>query len=240
MPVRPLRRPVSITPFPLWSKQPEKVFEGKPRTLVAISSCQLYENRGWHAVMRQTWLQELGKLGMDYKFFFGQGATQTSDIVLADCDDRYFDLTNKLKEKLKWAAFQNYDFVFCCLADCYAAPERLVNSGYEKYDYFGDVFCHPGGIPYCQGGPGFFLSRAAIDELNRCGSSYPNEDCWAGDQLYGKPLVCQDSKDFVWMGHLLNNGPRKDNTHITAHLSNADGGYTPELMWEKHRQWINS
>jgi hypothetical protein len=35
-------------------------------------------------------------------------------------------------------------------------------------------------------------------------------------------------------------GPSKNNTHITAHLSNAEGGFKPELMWEKDRQWKES
>lgn len=187
--------------------------------------------------MRQTWLADAVKLGVDYKFFFGRGAKQKDDVVIVDCHDGYFDLTNKLKQKLQWAAFQNYDFVFACLADCYASAERLVHSGYEQYDYFGDVYCHPGGVPYVQGGPGCFLSRKAINILNAASSSYPNEDCWMGDQLAGKDIVVKDSKDFVWCGHLPGMGPAKNNTHITAHLSNMEGGYRPELMWEKAKQW---
>src|SRR5262249_9221881 len=141
-------------PAPLWQKVSEKPLNGTPRTLIAISSCQLYEDNGWHDVMRQTWLPEAEKLGWDYKFFFGRGSKQRDDVQIVDCHDGYFYLTNKLKEKLKWSAFQNYDFVFCCLADCYAAADRLVKSGFEKYDYFGDFYCPPGGIPYAQGGPG--------------------------------------------------------------------------------------
>jgi hypothetical protein len=211
-----------------------------PRTLIAISSCQLYEDKGWHDVMRQTWLAEATKLGMDYKFFFGRGAKGRDDVVVVDCHDDYFDLTTKLKQKLKWVEFQGYDFVFLCLADCYASATRLAQSGFQNYDYFGDVYCHPGGTPYCQGGPGFFLSRKTVSFLNNCSSNYPNEDCWVGDQLYGKDFVVRDSKDFVWCGHLPGMGPAKSNTHITAHLSNADGGYRPELMWEKHKQWVTS
>lgn len=224
-------------PAPLWKKEAENQVLGMPRTLIAISSCQEYEDRGWHEAMRQTWLPEAQELGMDYKFFFGRGSKQKDDVVIIDCHDGYFDLTNKLKGKLKWASFQDYDYVFACLADCYAAADRLQHSGYEKYDYFGDIYCHPSGIPYVQGGPGMFLSRRAIEILNKANSSYPNEDCWVGDQLINKDLIVKDSKDFVWCGHSPGFGPSPTNTHITAHLSNAEGGYRPELMWEKHKQY---
>jgi hypothetical protein len=59
-----------------------------------------------------------------------------------------------------------------------------------------------------------------------------------GDVLFRHPEIKRgDSKDFVWCGHLCGVGPSKYNTHITAHLSNKEGGYKEELMYEKHRQW---
>ena len=235
-PVRPIRNK-AVPLAPVWKKELEKKSSGMPRILVALSSCQLYEDRGWHDAARQTWLSEAKKLGIDYKFFFGRGAKEKEDVVVVDCHDGYFDLTSKQKEKIKWALFQNYDYVFSCLADCYASPERLLSSGFEKYDYFGDVYCHPGGVPYCQGGPGYFMSRAACEAVAAATSNYPNEDCWTGDILAGHPMARGDSKDFVWQGHLPGFGPSPTNTHITAHLSNADGGFRPELMWEKDRQW---
>lgn len=233
--MRPLRT-IPQAPVPLWKKEVEKQWDNMPKTLIAISSCQLYEDKGWHDAARQTWLPEAKALGFDYKFFFGRGAKEKDDVVVVDSHDAYYDLTTKQKEKIKWAIFQNYDYVFSCLADCYASAERLRNSGFEKYDYFGDIYCHPGGIPYCQGGPGYFMSRAACDIVAAASSNYPNEDCWTGDVLAGHSLVRQSSKDFVWQGHIPGFGPAPNNTHITAHLSNADGGFRPELMWEKHRQ----
>jgi len=210
------------------------------KLLIAISSCQLYEDKGWHAAMRETWLAEAKRLGVDYKFFFGRTAREKDDVVIVNSDDAYFDLTNKQKEKIKWATLQGYEYMFSCFADTYASVERLLASGYENYDYFGDVFCHPNGTPYCQGGPGYFLSRKAFDILNKATCSYPNEDCWVGDMLAGKDIKTKDSKDFVWLGHLPGMGPSKSNTHISAHLSNAEGGYRPELMYEKHLQWTQN
>jgi hypothetical protein len=188
--------------------------------------------------MRDTWLPEAVRLGIDYKFFHGVGAKRKDDVVIVNANDGYYDLTSKTKEKVKWALVQGYDYMFSCLADCYAVPERLLSSGFEKYDYFGDVFCHPNGNPYCQGGPGYFLSKKAMEILNDDPTNYPNEDCWVGDVLCRHPEIKrEDSKDFVWCGHIDDAGPTKNNTHITAHLSNAGGGYRPELMYAKHEQW---
>jgi hypothetical protein len=209
-----------------------------PKILIAISSCQYYEDHGLSQPMRDTWLPEAVSLGMDYKFFYGRGAKRKDDVVIVDSHDGYYDLTTKTKEKVKWALLQEYDYMFACLTDCYASAERLLSSGFEKYDYFGDVYCHADGKPYCQGGPGYFLSRRAMEILNEDPSNYANEDCWVGDVLAKySGLKIGDSKDFVWCGHLEGAGPSKNNTHITAHLSNADGGYVASLMHEKHKQW---
>ena len=208
-----------------------------PRILIAISSCQAYEDNGLSQPMRDTWLPEAVALGMDYKFFYGKGAKERDDVVIVNAHDAYFDLTTKTKEKIRWALWQGYDYMFACFTDTYAAPERLLSSGFEQYDYYGDVYCHPKGTPYCQGGPGFFLSKRAMEILNRATSNYPNEDCWIGDVLAGHNIMRGDSKDFVWNGHLEGMGPSKTSTHITAHLSNAEGGYKAALMYAKHAQW---
>jgi hypothetical protein len=208
------------------------------KTLIAISSCQYYEDNGLSQPMRDTWLPRAVALGMDYKFFYGATAKPKDDVIVVKAHDGYFDLTSKTKEKIKWALFQSYDYMFACLTDCYAAPERLLNCGFQQYDYFGDVYCHKGGNPYCQGGPGYFLSRKAMEYIDADPSNYPNEDCWVGDVLAKHTdIKWGDSKDFVWCGHIDGQGPRPGNTHITAHLSNAPGGYTASLMHDKHRQW---
>ena len=206
-----------------------------PRVLIAISSCQSYEDEGLNQPMRETWLPEAVALGMDYRFFYGRNARPRHDVIITDSNDAYYDLTTKYKEKIKWALLQEYDYMFSCLADCYAAAERLVKCGFEKYDYFGNVFCHPKGKPYCQGGPGYFLSRKAMVILDQTASNYPNDDCWTGDALCGQSINVGDSKDFVWMGHI--DGPKRGNSYVTAHLSNAKDGYRPELMHKAHREW---
>lgn len=201
------------------------------RVLVAISSCEQYERDGLNAPSRETWLS-----GMDYRFFHGQGASPKDDVVLVNCNDEYHALTDKLKLKLRYALENSYDFCFCCFPDTYAVPERLLSCGFESSDYMGNVFCHPGGTPYAQGGPGFFLRRRAMEVLVNDPSSYQNEDCWAGDTLAKHGIYPVDHLGFTNLGP----GPLKTNSSITVHLSTQPGGYTGANMRAAHQDWINS
>jgi hypothetical protein len=210
------------------------------RVLCAISGCQSYEDADWHTPMRETWLPELANIGWDYKFFMGWGAKSREDAVLINCDDRYYDLTSKTKLKIWWAIENNYDYIFACFPDTYACPNRLVESGFRDFDYYGNNHCHPSGNPYCHGGPGYFISKKAAQIAVSDPSNYPNEDCWLGNVLHRPDVVMGDSKDFAWIGHSPAQGPLKSNTIITAHLSNADGGYRPELMRDKHARYLES
>jgi hypothetical protein len=207
------------------------------RVLIAISSCQAYEDQGLNDPLRKTWLPEAVKLGMDYKFFHGRGATPKDDVVLVNCDDGYWDLTSKTKLKIKWALDNGYDYVFMCFPDTYACSARLASCDFSRYDYFGCVHQHVGGSPYCQGGPGVFISRKACEVLNRTTSNYANEDCWCGDMLYGKPEIIRGhSADFGYCGPT----PLKTNTMITNHLSTQPGGYVGTNMIAAHQEWLNS
>jgi hypothetical protein len=207
------------------------------RLLVAISSCQAYENSGLNAPLRETWLKDLTRLGIDYKFFHGRGATPKDDVVLVDCDDGYWDLTSKTKLKIKWSLDNGYDYVFMCFPDTYVCASRLLTSGFEQFDYFGCVHQHPGGSPYCQGGPGYFLSRKACEVLDKKESNYPNEDCWVGDQLHNNYEIHRgDSKAFSYCGP----GPLKTNHTITNHLSTQPGGYVGTNVFSEHKLWLES
>lgn len=207
------------------------------KLLIAISSCQLYEDNGFNAPLRETWLPDAVKLGIDYKFFHGRGAAVKDDVIVVDCDDGYWDLTSKLIAKAKYTVENGYDYMFACLADCYACPERLLSCGFEQFDYFGDVYQHPGGSPYCQGGPGCFYSKKACLYLTESTTNYPNEDCWAGDVLNGhSDIVKGSSKNFAYCGPT----PLKHNVIITNHLSTQPGGYIGSNMLNEHKMWLDS
>lgn len=188
---------------------------------------------GANDAMRNTWLPEAKRLGIDYRFFHGREATPREDVIVVDCHDGYYDLTSKTKEKLRWALFQGYDYVFCCFPDTYACAERLVKCGFEKYDYYGTTYCHPGGNIYCQGGCGYFLSRRSAEIIVNDLRNYPNEDCFVADVLKGYGILPAHCEGFRYAGP----GPLKSNGVISNHLSTQPGGYTVQAMLNEHKNW---
>jgi len=214
-----------------------------PKVLVAISSCQAYETNGWNDPQRRTWLKDVVSLGWNYKFFHGRGAWQKEDVEVVECNDRYFDLTNKSYLKIRWAMNHDYDFVFCCFPDTYACAERLVKSGFEKYDYSGDLANPHGDGEYCQGGCGFFLSnlamRCVVDRFKNDPeyARTPYEDCRIADIIRSKPFLTRGKLAGFNFQYVP---PRKNNEIVTCHLSNANGGFRPELVWECHKTWQES
>jgi hypothetical protein len=206
------------------------------KILVAISSCEFYETSGLNSPMRETWLPEAVKLGMDVKFFHGRGSTPKDDVVVLDVVDELYGLSEKLKFKIRWALEKGYTHVFSCFPDTYACPERLLASGFEKYDYLGNSFQHPGGAPFCQGGPGYMLSRKACEVVAKEHSSYLNDDCWIADVLVKEGICPVHHAGFTAFGP----GPLRTNSSITNHLSTQPGGFTGQNMREEHQRWLAS
>jgi hypothetical protein len=206
------------------------------KLLVAISSCEQYERDGLNDPLRETWLKDAIALGIDYKFFHGTGSTEKEDVIVLPVDDSMGGLTEKAKAKLKWAVENGYDYVFSCFPDTYACPARFFSSDYAKYDYYGRIHQHAGGPPYCQGGPGYFLSLKACEAIYTNPTSYLNDDCWIGDVLNRPEIKRGDSRDFTYVGP----GPLVSNTSITNHLSTQPGGFTPEGMRAEHQRWLAS
>ena len=135
------------------------------KILIAILSCESYRTNGNNQALRDTWLPALK--GADYKFFMGKGSTATqSDEVLVDAPDDYANVTYKTREIYKWALEHDYDFIFKCFPDTYVCPSRLLNSGFENYDYVGNFACRPqGSFAYCTGGTGYWVSKKAYKHL---------------------------------------------------------------------------
>jgi hypothetical protein len=206
------------------------------RVLVAISSCEQYERDGLNAPLRETWLPDLKKFGMDYKFFHGTGSTVKSDVIILNVDDGMGGLTDKLKSKCGWAIENSYDFIFSCFPDTYACVPRLSACGFQHFDYMGRVHQFTGSAEYCQGGPGYFLSRKACEVAYRATTSYLNDDCWLGDTLLSAGILPRDNRNFMYVGP----GPLKGNQSTTNHLSTQPGGFTPAGMRAEHQRWIDS
>jgi hypothetical protein len=190
--------------------------------------------------MRDTWLPEATRLGIDYKFFVEKGETSKHDIIVTDNED--WDMTCRLKAKVIWAYYNGYDYVFSCFPDTYVRSDRLLTCGFEKFDYFGSVYKHasPGATFYCHGGAGYLLSREAMKVVERQTSSYLNDDCWLGDMLNTTAISRGHSEDF----RQFSGSPTKDNSIVTSHLSYKSNSlgvpYEAKFMYAEHQQWLDS
>ena len=209
------------------------------KILIAVSSCAKYEQN--HQAMVDTWLSEAASLGMDYKFFVEKNSESKVNTIVTDTEE--WAITDRLKAKSAWALVHGYDFLFSCFPDTYARSERLLVCGFDRFDYFGNVRIapdNPFATFYCQGGAGYFLSKAAMYAAANDSSSYLNDDCWLGDVISKTRLTRGHSEDF--RQHV--GSPLKDNTIITSHLSYKSCSlgvpYEAKFMYEEHKQWLDS
>lgn len=214
-----------------------KQLNGMSKLLISISSCEYFERNGLNQPLRETWLAEAKKLGIDYKFFHGRGSTPKEDVVVLPVVDELYGLTEKAKAKAKWAHDSGYEYVFSCFPDTYTRPERLLMCGFEKCDYLGNVYKFPDSIAsFCQGGPGYVLSKRACEAIFSSLENYLNDDCFIGDLLHRYGMRGVHHTGFTAFGP----GPLRSNSSITNHLSTQPGGYTIRSVVEEHVRWLNS
>lgn len=194
--------------------------------LIAVSSCQSWEDRGHNQDIRDTWIKDIPP-NVDFKFFHGrESTTDLPDVVNLPCPDDYLGLGLKTQEIYRWAFEKNYSFVFKCFSDTFVDVKRLLTSGYENYDYMGYIHDAPGTphAPYgfCGGGEGFWLSRKAYTIITIAEADDPREDFWVGELMgkcgihmtghpeYGKSITRhgtletggKDNLDRSWMGQV--------------------------------------
>lgn len=181
------------------------------RPLIAIKSCWRDAENGFNQAVRDTWARDVS--GADVIFFLGDSrATDTwqlaNDQISLECPDDYNGLPYKTKAICQWAWDRDYTHAFFCDTDTYVVPDRLLDSGFEQYDYVGH-FNGARGIPnaiygslysWASGGSGYWLSQQAMKivadsdpiPLSICPiSKIPCEDLWSG-QLMG-PLIANNT-----------------------------------------------
>jgi hypothetical protein len=223
--------------------------------LIGISSCKPYEEQGYNDHLRNTWLPDATRLGIDYKFFVGHNAEPKEDVIKVNAGDTYWDLGWKCQEKFRWALDKGYDFVFSADCDTYVCPEKLLTCGFEPFDYYGDFYHedprqpwpHGSNGMFCQAGPGFFVNRKSMELFV---AEYKEGLC---DNLIGEILKRNKVKigDAGWRRfttHLTTSdiGPRKNNDVVTCHLStvrpdNDINFWHKNKLHEKlYAEWINS
>lgn len=178
-------------------------------------SCWKDELNGDNQSLRDTWIKDLAAYpNVDYRFFHGSGDSQypgqayrfsrgelkqlPSDIVILDSPDEYQSLILKSQEFHYWGYRKVYDFVFKADSDTYVDVPSLMESGFEKHDYFGHIHTWPGSLRdegvnkygFLGGGEGYWTSRRACEIISKAkpkkgpaenfGSA---EDLWTGEVL---------------------------------------------------------
>jgi hypothetical protein len=112
------------------------------RILLAVKSCQRDMRDGAHQAIRDTWAKDLPP-GVDVRFFIGGGQpfSLEEDEAWLFVDDGYWELTHKTRGICAYMCNQNYDFVYLCDTDTYLIPSKMLESGFEDYDFSGSWVC---------------------------------------------------------------------------------------------------
>ena len=157
------------------------------------------------------------------------------EVILPNVPDDYARLAYKVRGQCRWALEQGYDYMLQIGSDIYIAIDRLMNSGFENYDYVGKS-CgnHPAAGGVYAGGGGYWLSRRALQFVVDQPVTFWAEDLWVGSlmnkngiELHIDPRYAVDYPEI----------PLPNNDIITSHLGIHDGvfgKYNPSLMYEIH------
>lgn len=209
--------------------------------LIAIMSCQA--DRRYHNAVRDTWLRNFPKWGVDYRFFLAAlpGKKYMHDELGLDCPDGYEFVTEKSRALFTWALERQYDFVLHCGRDTYINVPRLLCSGLEGVDYAGNCNFegkaqwassssdHQGRYSYTCGGAGTWLSRKAMEIIVNDPLRHEADDLLYGWILGRHGIYCWHDPRFQRRGQYI------DNKHnLTVHLSQGTGNYNPQWMYEAH------
>jgi hypothetical protein len=167
------------------------------------------------AAVRETWFQDVkNHENVTAKFFFGQPKPEQpqDDEIYLPVPDDYASLAPKTKEICRWAFDNNFDFVFLCDDDTAVYVDRLVSEiNSLSADYSGYT---NGNV--CTGGPGYILSRKAIQEVI---ANF--HEVWAEDVSVAKTLKFAG----IEPAHLQGHRSGRSNHHFFS-----DDRFNPSLL----------
>lgn len=149
-------------------------------------------------------------------------APQNDERILAIPDD-YMHVAYKIREGHRWGLQNGFDFIFQCFIDTYIDLQRLVDSGFEDYDYVGSA---AGTTGYASGGSGYCLSRRASQYVVNSPVTDWADDRWVGAILSNNGILLHDDRRYGTYPIF----PKQTNDCITSHLSVTPSIYNPNLM----------
>lgn len=137
--------------------------------------------------IRDTWVKELIKRDIPYKFFYGTQLRKSTrrqepvalrepltDEMYLDCGDNYTENPAKMKAICRWALHHGYDFILRCDDDTFIYPDRLFSTDWASHHYSGASprDFHPGGC--------MFLSRRMMELVISSKVTTYADDVWIG------------------------------------------------------------
>ena len=234
------------------------------RILVTISSWVGAAKGDDNQAMRDTFLKAM-PLGLDYRFFIGDGnptgedetavyesfdwadigyrrkalaglyrastiyTPKDDEIILPNVPDDFGHLSYKVRGQYRWALEHGYDYVFQIGSDVYVVLSRLMQSGFESYDYIGKSCAG------YAGGGGYWISKRAMECVVAEPVTHWAEDLWVGLVLRNNGIqLTADSRYAVDYPVV----PTQVNDVISSHLgihNGLFGKYEPQLMRDVHK-----
>jgi hypothetical protein len=220
------------------------------KLLICVKSCERDILNGANRAIYETWGNWLTTL-----FFVGStNVHHSNDEVILECPDDYDGLPFKTREIAKFGLKTKFTHLFFCDIDTFVVPERLLECGFEQYDYmglFGEGYNSEGHFdhkisgpwdrkapdmmmrdvyPWASGGHGYFLSRQA---LKLVASTEPMH--WAEDFCVGQILG-----PAIEAGLLTSYNHPRFNGYVVDHFSGTGQGkvYSPDWMRDRYREGL--
>lgn len=174
--------------------------------------------------IRDTWAKDVPE-EMSVRFFYGQpyeGYSVFPDVYL-DCPDDYEHLPAKVVAICRWAVAEGYDWMLKADDDTYIWPQRALEEiRWKQWDYAG-YMANSGS--YISGGPGYWISRKAMEIV---AASTPHT--WAEDMCVGETLRKHGIKAYQlnsthlcgMVDHWINVDTRDLSSAVCAHAIKCD------------------
>ena len=146
----------------------------------AIKSCHKHADR--RAAQFATWIPQLHE---DFFYLIGDTAPAECDFLYCHgASDAFADIAPKVLCAVEYALDDKVTNLCILDDDTYMVPSRMVDSGFEDFDYFGFVRNY-GDVPYMQGSC-YWLSEHAMRAI-----------------VYNKHLMARGVPDDVAVGRCL-------------------------------------
>ena len=157
------------------------------------------------------------------------------DEIMLPCPDDYMHVSWKTRHMFKWALERGFDYTFQCCVDTWVNLDRLLQSGFEKYDYSGRVCGAMGYGTWARGGTGYWLSRKAMQAVVSHPVTVYSEDCSVGQALRKKGIQVHD--DVRYCNPYL--GEKVPAEFISIHLFDSNlerKPFTPARIHQVHKR----